>query len=920
MSPLGLRAHPASCRSGKMASLLTGQGNPQRCARRLCSAWRLAVVLGLACLGGGAHAAAVPAQVTRATLDNGLRVVIVRNALAPVVTTVVNYLVGSQEAPAGFPGTAHALEHMMFRGSPGLSADQLATIAAAMGGDFDADTQQTVTQYFFSVPAEDLGLALHIEAIRMREITSTAPLWEKERGAIEQEVVQDLSSPEYVCYTQLLAKMFQGTPYAHDALGTRASFDRTSAAMLRQFHATWYAPNNAILVIAGDVDPAAALAQVREYFGSIPRKKLPARPAVTLQPVRPETLHFDTDQPYGTALIAFRLPGYDDPDYAAASVLADALSSQRGALYELVAQGRTLGAGFSLDPLPRSALGYVALSYPAGTDAVALLKQVRGILRETAAHGVPADLVAAARRRALAAAEFQKNSISGLAMLWSEALAVEGRTSPDEDIAAIRRVTPADVARVARKYLDLDHAVTAVLTPAVSGRPVASKGYGGRESFVPEQVRPVALPDWAMRVLQRLSIPAFPVHPADMTLPNGLRLIVEPEDVSDTVSLYGHIRNRPQLEEPPGREGIDEVLDRLFGFGTTSLNRLAFQKALDDIAAQESAGMDFSVQVLREHFDRAVALLADNELHPALPAPAFRTVRQQVAAAIAGRNASPDYLAGRTLRAALFPPRDPSLRDPTPQTVGALTLDDVRDYYHRVCRPDLTTIVVIGRITPAQARATIEKYFGAWKADGPQPQTRLPPVPLNQPARMTVPDRSRVQDRVSLAETLGLNRSNPDYYALQLGNHVLGGGFYATRLYRDLRENTGLVYYVASTFEVGPTRALYRVDYACDPPNVSRVRAIVERNLKAMQTTPVTEDELRNAKAALLRAIPLSEASTDSIAMGLLARVDDDLPLDEPLRAAEQYLRLTAKMVRAAFAKWLRPQDLVEVTEGPQPR
>ena len=106
-----------------------------------------------------------PAQdVTRATLDNGLRVVIVRSPLAPVVTTVMNYLVGSNEAPNNFPGMAHALEHMMFRGSPGLSGDQLTNIAAAMGGDFNAETDQSVTRYFFTVPKQDLDVALHIES------------------------------------------------------------------------------------------------------------------------------------------------------------------------------------------------------------------------------------------------------------------------------------------------------------------------------------------------------------------------------------------------------------------------------------------------------------------------------------------------------------------------------------------------------------------------------------------------------------------------------------------------------------------------------------------------------------------------------------------------------------------------------------
>ena len=127
------------------------------------------------------HAAAdIPKEpdVLRATLTNGLQVIIVHNPLAPVVTTVINYRVGSDETPAGFPGTAHALEHMMFRGSPGLSGDQLADVTAALGGDFNADTQQAGTQYFFTTPAEDRDLALHVEAERMRGLAEDEKLWE----------------------------------------------------------------------------------------------------------------------------------------------------------------------------------------------------------------------------------------------------------------------------------------------------------------------------------------------------------------------------------------------------------------------------------------------------------------------------------------------------------------------------------------------------------------------------------------------------------------------------------------------------------------------------------------------------------------------------------------------------------------------
>src|SRR5882724_1627909 len=329
-------------------------------------------------------------DVLRATLSNGMQVVIVRNTLAPVVTTMVNYRVGSDETPEGFPGTAHASEHMMFRGSPGLSAAQLASITAAMGGRFNADTQQTVTQYFFTVPADEFELSLRIEATRMRGILATEGLWENERGAIEQEVAQDLSNPEFVAYEKILAAVFRGTPYAHDPLGTRPSFDRTTATMLRQFHDTWYAPNNAILVIAGDVDPESTLAVVERLFGDVPRKELPERPAFPFEPLAPERIDLATDRPYGLVLLAFRMPGADSADYAAARVLASVLASHRGPLFALVAEGKALETDFSIDGAPAASLAYGEATFPGGADGTTLLTDVRQALAETLKDGVRA--------------------------------------------------------------------------------------------------------------------------------------------------------------------------------------------------------------------------------------------------------------------------------------------------------------------------------------------------------------------------------------------------------------------------------------------------------------------------------------------------------------------------------------------------
>jgi zinc protease len=167
---------------------------------------------------------------------------------------------------------------------------------------------------------------------------------------------------------------------------------------------------------------------------------------------------------------------------------------------------------------------------------------------------------------------------------------------------------------------------------------------------------------------------------------------------------------------------------------------------------------------------------------------------------------------------------------------------------------------------------------------------------------------------------LPLTRTNEDYYALQLGNRVLGGGFYATRLYRDLREKNGLVYFVDSSFTVGLTRGVYQVEYACDPPNVSKARAIILGNLKDMQANKVSERELHQAKLMLLRDIPLGESSVDWIANGWLTYSALGLPLEERVHAGRTYVKLDAKDVQSAFVKWLRPDDLVQVTQGPSPK
>ena len=354
----------------------------------------------------------------------------------------------------------------------------------------------------------------------------------------------------------------------------------------------------------------------------------------------------------------------------------------------------------------------------------------------------------------------------------------------------------------------------------------------GKESFAPREAKPAALPEWGKVVLVASKRPGVQCNPDHGHASQRTAAHCPRETISPTVTVYGAVKHNADLQTPEGKEGVGEALESLFSYGTTTLDRLAFQAAVDEIAADMSVGTTFGIQVLSDHFERGMELLADNLLRPALPEAAFRVVKQETIDTAAGQLQSPRYLSRRALVNALYPEGDPARRYPTPESAGSLTLNDVKNYYATVFRPDLTVIAVIGDVTVDRAKALVEKYFGDWKATGPKPDTDLPAGPSQQTFVAVVPDASRVQDAVLMAQTLGLTRSDPDYYTLQVGNHVLSGAFYATRLYQDLREKTGLVYSVMSQLDADKTRGRFLVYYACDPDNVSKAGAIVVQNIE----------------------------------------------------------------------------------------
>ncbi|MBS0437942.1 MAG: insulinase family protein [Proteobacteria bacterium] len=866
-------------------------------------------------------AAAAQGNVLRSTLDNGLRVVIVRDTLAPMVTTQITYMAGSYETPAGFPGTAHALEHMMFRDSKGLSGSQLNEMTGKMGAENNAFTTNDATQFFFVAPAQYVDLLLKIEATRMRGAQLTDKDWALEKGAIEQEVSRDISDPGYLAFMEAERALYAGTGYAEDALGSRPTFDKTTGKVLQGFYDSWYVPNNALLVIAGDVDPEQTLSRVKELFGPIARHDTPARVPVKLAAFKPSTISKTTPDATGSVQFLYRMPGMQSKDFAAAQVLMDVLGNARSSLSELAAQGKVLSADAGVQPFSHGGIGQIEVGFPKGGDAAQARKHLDDVLAGLLKNGASPDLVAAAKRAELAQAEFNKNSAVQLASSWSQALAWQGLDSPDEAQQRIRDVTAADVDRVAREYLKPDARVTVVLTPDPNGkRPPNSQGFGGSEKFGSDDKLDVPLPAWASTTLAKLDMPHWTLNPVSMKLDNGITLIVQPTFVSKTITVAGHIDHDAKLQEPVGKDGIGRLLASLFDYGTTTLDRSAFHKALDDIAATESAGDGFGLAVPTAGFDRGMQLLADNELHPALPESAFTVQQQTLSRTLAGELQSPQYKMFRALGRGLLPAGDPGLREATPQTVDKLTLADAKAYFAQTYRPDLTTIVIVGEVTPEQAKSTVEKYFGGWKASGPKPDVIPKPVPLNPASYAVVPNSYASQDQVLMGQMLDVNLANPDRYALALANNVLGGNGFASRLMVDIRVKHGFAYTASSGLNIDRSRSMFYVYYGSDPDKVAPADALVLQNIESLQNTPIKAAELDNARQFEIRSIPLGVSSVNGIARSLLSWSWHGEPLDQPMVAAKYYIDLTAQQVQDACGKYLKPKNLVQVVQGPDPK
>lgn len=862
------------------------------------------------------------------TLNNGLKVVVVEDALAPIVSVQLNYLVGSSEAPTSQPGMAHAIEHMMFRGSKGLSKDQLSAITANMGGQSSAFTGQDKTTYCFTVPKQDLPLVLRIEANRMANLTLADSDWQLERKAMMQELAQDAVLPQFQLGDMPMKLLFPHSPYENFPIGTSKGLSSITDKELQHFYQQWYGPNNALLVIAGDVNAAQVMTQVKQYFSPLKPSKLPYSPTKVAQIVAqsmPATGELSFPGRVGKYAVdlVYRLPGQQTADFLTARLLWMALNDKNGPIGGLTMRsGIQLSEAFSSEHLFGS-LGFISATTSDSQQLDALKQTLLQVLNQVRTQGVSEALVNIAKRQWLLELAKQQASIPGMAQTWSSALVEFAAKSPEALKQQIVSVTTADVNRFAASLFNSAIPVTVKLSPDAplqAQAPVSSASADTPEHLLATPTSEIALPAWASNAFQQL--PAFHshLHPVDMFLANGLHLIVQPETGSDVVHLLGKIDANQQLELPENQQGTELLMLQYMDMaGSTSHSDAALTTAINALPATVTVGQDFSATAMSQDFDQAVALLAEKQLRPNFAnQPLFGALQryyQQVGANLmhsAALRFKLDYLS------ALYPRNDPAVRIFSPDNFANMTLASMNAYFKQAYRPDMTTIVIAGNITAEHAKAIINQYFGDWHAQGNKPVVDFPAVPQNQPSTVNLKVTNAQQSIVHLVETLPLTQSSPERYALILGNSLLSGGFYSARLIKKLREETGLVYSLTSNAELLTHRARWEVEFATDPKNVAQAIALTKQELAKIQQTPVSAQELHTVKSMELIKLSLQEADITDIAQHLLDLAVTGEPLDQSAITANAYRQLTAKDIQQVFAKNIRPEGFITAVTIPR--
>jgi zinc protease len=857
------------------------------------------------------------AGVYTTTLKNGLRVVVAEDHSAPVVQSAVWYGFGSLEETPGKTGLAHALEHMSFRGTPEISSGGLDDIVARMGARMNGETTYDYTQLYFTVPADKLDVALGIESDRMAHLSLRAEDWAVERGAVLNELDGDASSPFFDLLSRVRAAAYPDQPTGRTPVGVRSDVANATVADIGKYYHEWYAPNNATLVVAGDVNHTAVFEKAEHFFGNIASKTLPPKPSTSPVAATGKTVEAAFPFPFEVVDLAYAIPGDTEAGEPAVSTLATLIENQRSPFYQALVQTNiALGIEANADTQVRGGLLNVFIILNPGHTSDEAQRIFQSTMTAVLANGFDPELVTAAKQLTIADRIYSADSVEGLGSLAGYTYGIVNEKIQDEDLR-LAALTPADLLATARKYLAQPNVIGHLRPNDAPPKGSSQKSDAAASDDFSKRVPngPVVVPAWIASAVRTPSAARSPLAPVSFTLSNGLRVLVQQKTDRPTFVLTGEIDSSPAFA-PAGKEGIVRLASSVADYGSNAYPFALRRKTTDELGAIVSTGQNFSARGQVTDFDKIASIVADGVAHPSFAEPWLSIERSQLANSLQTEENISGVMIDRAYDELLLSPGDPSLRKATPQSVSSITSDDLHRYAASYWRPDLTSIAVVGNISPDRVRAALETAFGGWQQTGSKPDAHLMPLPPAARGHDYIStDSNQVFVRLGQA---AVSRSNPDYDTFQVLNQILGGaGSFESRLWQELRQKRGLVYGVDSSLESNDDRGDFRIQLNAGPTRTVEAVKLVRQELTRMQNEPVTQTELDEAKVRLVSDALLDEASTEGQADQLLEIATYGLPLDYYRTLNERFARITVADVQRVARTYIKPDRLVQVYAGP---
>jgi predicted Zn-dependent peptidase len=809
-------------------------------------------------------------------LPNGLTVLVHEDRKAPVVNVTVWYNVGSKDEPKGKTGFAHLFEHLMFNGSENAPDDFFKYLAEMGATDYNGTTWFDRTNYFQTVPRPALERALWLESDRMGYLLGavTQGKLDNQRGVVQNEKRQGDNEPGGLVFYEVLKTLFpDGHPYQHEAIGSMADLDSASMADVKAWFTENYGPNNATLVIAGDISAAEAKPLVEKYFGPIARGPVndPAQAEVpTLaEPVR-KTFK---DQVAATSVTRYwATEGITGKDRIAldvgASILGGLASSR---LDNVLVRDEQLAVSVSAGNSAFHRIGILEVEAAAkdGVDLAALEARMDAVVNQLIAEGPTEDEVRRAvtsnLARTIRGLE-QVGGFSGKAQTLAEGEVLAG--DPDfyaREFETLAKLTPADVKAALAKWMTRP-AMTVVLEPGprdASYEEAASvKAEGDNASERDRAAETISVS------LERPAPPIDTIAQLDFpdveraTLANGMK-VTYARRTAVPATYVAMAFNAGGAADPVDKRGLESLTMALFDEGTTNLTAQQIAEAGERLGASVSVGggddrSTFTLSALTANLAPSLDLMRQIMREPAFNAADLERVRSQTVTGIRQAMKSPQGIAQRTLTPELFGAASPYGGVSTVEGVSAITRDDLLAFKDSWIRPDNGEVFVISDKPLAEIVTALNAAFGNWKAPAaPKGTKQFADSMAAKGNRIILVNRpNSPQSFITGAQITPLDAGDPEFVAFGSANKSLGGDFLA-RLNMNLRETKGWSYGVRGGAQARENAVIYAISGGVQADRTGDSLAEMLRETKEFLTIKgVTPEELERNVASDVGSLP----------------------------------------------------------------